>query len=333
MSLTLTSTDAHPDGRSGAEVRKGARLDLRLRPLVLGRRVDDDAAAHGDREPPARAAAHERRADRDGEIQIAGGAEPARRARVGAPRDRLELVDDLHGAALGRARDRAARERRLEQAARGRRRRAGGRAPCSRGAAPWGARARRARPLDGDAARLADAPEIVALEVDDHDVLGAILGRRAQGLAHSRPARARALDGAGLDAARASSARKRSGEFPTRNAPPSADARNVPERRGRGGAQRDGERDARRPRTTPRGAARGSPDRRRPRGGSRARGARRRDRRARRDRPAADRARSRSTAPQASRRGARAGVVRPLRRGRRSSPGRRRGTPTRRRES
>ena len=58
-----------------------------------------------------------------------------------------------------------------------------------------------------DAARAADAPQIVALEVDDHDVLGAIL-RRGEELGGGRAigvgigaARPRPLDGPGLDGA------------------------------------------------------------------------------------------------------------------------------------
>ena len=58
---------------------------------------------------------------------------------------------------------------------------------------------------DLDAARAADAPEIVALEIDDHDVLGAVLGgggelggRRAIG-GRVGAAGAGPLDGAGLD--------------------------------------------------------------------------------------------------------------------------------------
>ena len=34
--------------------------------------------------------------------------------------------------------------------------------------------------VDADAAGAADAPEVVALQVDDHDVLGALLGIRCQ---------------------------------------------------------------------------------------------------------------------------------------------------------
>ncbi len=66
-----------------------------------------------------------------------------------------------------------------------------------------------AQPLDRHRAGLAHTPEIVAQHVDDHHVLGAVLGARLQFGAQARvlfgvgPARARALDGPRLDASAA----------------------------------------------------------------------------------------------------------------------------------
>ncbi len=55
--------------------------------------------------------------------------------------------------------------------------------------------------FDADAPRLADTAQIVALEIDDHDVLGPILRRREELLATGAPARVGALDGARLHGA------------------------------------------------------------------------------------------------------------------------------------
>ena len=53
--------------------------------------------------------------------------------------------------------------------------------------------------VDDDGAGLGDAPEVVALEVDDHQVLGGILLRRREIGGTGRSPRARALDRPGLD--------------------------------------------------------------------------------------------------------------------------------------
>src|SRR5581483_8121465 len=93
----------------GAPAKRGERARLRFRLGQLGRgaRVGDDSAAHRQRQAIA---AYERGTDRDREIEIARGAEPPGRAGVRAAPHRLELLDDLHRALLGRASDRAARE-------------------------------------------------------------------------------------------------------------------------------------------------------------------------------------------------------------------------------
>ena len=68
-----------------ASARKRPRLDLRLGQLAFGRRFDDDPAPDRQLEASRRSV---RGADRHGQIQIAGSAQPAGRARVDAARRR-----------------------------------------------------------------------------------------------------------------------------------------------------------------------------------------------------------------------------------------------------
>ena len=91
-------------------------------------------------------AAHQRGADGDRQIQIAGGAQPAGRAGVGAAAHRLELFDDLHRAPLGGAGDRAAGEGRAQQLRQADARGAAGRARWSPGGAPSAAPSRAPAP-------------------------------------------------------------------------------------------------------------------------------------------------------------------------------------------
>ena len=78
------------------------RLGLGLPPFGGGIGVGDDAGAGLD---PGPAAPHDAGADGDRGIQRAGApADVADRAGVGSAPDRLQLVDDLHGPHLGRAR-------------------------------------------------------------------------------------------------------------------------------------------------------------------------------------------------------------------------------------
>ncbi len=117
--------------------------------------------------------------DRDRELEGAARAEVAERAAVRAAPRGLELVDDLERALLRRAGDRAAGERGAQEV----------------GVADIGARARAdprhlvverrqlddvAEVVDGDAAGLGDPAEVVALEVDDHQVLRGVLGGGGQ---------------------------------------------------------------------------------------------------------------------------------------------------------
>ena len=126
------------------------------------------------------------------------------RARVRPAPHGLETLEDLHRADLGSAGDRAAGERGrkevegvtalLEDPGHGRDE------VLDRGRSLEAAEAR-----DANGARPADPSEVVAQDVDDHHVLGAVLGAGQQ-LARERPvrggvapARAGALDRIGLD--------------------------------------------------------------------------------------------------------------------------------------
>ena len=90
---------------------------------------------------------HGERADRDREVgPVPLGVDPADRAAVDAAPDRLEVLDRLQHARLGRAGDRRRAGTSRAAGRRARRRRATCRAPCSRGGRDRGAaRARRAR--------------------------------------------------------------------------------------------------------------------------------------------------------------------------------------------
>ena len=136
-----------------------------------GHGVGDDAAADLQEEPVADA---HQGADDDVEVEGALG-DPAERARVGPAAHRLELVDDLHAAHLGAAGDRAAGEHRPDEV--------DGVARRVQVAAHVAHDVDHVRVVlvdhelrDAHGAVLADAPEVVALEVDQHDVLGAVLG-------------------------------------------------------------------------------------------------------------------------------------------------------------
>ena len=123
---------------------------------------------------------HER-ADRDARVELARlRQEVADRARVDAAPVLLELRDDLHRAHLRRARDGAGREGRAQQLER--------RDPVAQLPDDLRDEMRHVRvalglheALDPHRPRHADAGEVVAPEVDEHRVLGAVLLRREQG--------------------------------------------------------------------------------------------------------------------------------------------------------
>ena len=113
----------------------------------------------------------------------------ADRARVDAAPVALELRDDLHRAHLRRARDGAGREAGAQELER--------RDAVAQLADDLRDEVRDVRvalrlheALDAHGARHADAREVVAAEVDEHHVLGAVLLRR-RGAPRRRPRRAR----------------------------------------------------------------------------------------------------------------------------------------------
>ena len=152
------------------------------------------------------------RADRERELEVAVAPDASERAHRGAAADRLELRDQVDRRDLRRTGDRAARERRREQL----------REPdvlaqrsLDRRDEVLDAREppRRHQLGPADAARLADAREVVPLEVDDHHVLGRVL--RATPAQLGRAAgRSRALDRTGPDR-RPRRSRKSSGDADT----------------------------------------------------------------------------------------------------------------------
>ena len=152
--------------------RAGARLELGLGPLGRGVGVGDDRAADTEVGVGVR---DRERADRDREL---GGArvdvDPADRAAVDAAAHRFEVFDRLHHARLGRAGDRRGRERRVHEVGE-----AGARAQPAFDRAHEVVQAR-VRLERGELERAhrtghAHAAEVVAREVDDHHVLGAVL--------------------------------------------------------------------------------------------------------------------------------------------------------------
>ena len=149
---------------------------------------------------------HDDRADRDAEVEVAGEVEIADGAGVEPAARRLELPDDLHRPHLRRARHgagRKARHERVEPIA------------IRRPACPSTIDARcitcekRSSPMNCGTRTdpvLADAADVVAAEIDEHDVLGALLLVALQLLGQPHvlfvvaPARPRARNRVRLDA-------------------------------------------------------------------------------------------------------------------------------------
>mmetsp|Transcript_41925 Transcript_41925/g.132456 ORF Transcript_41925/g.132456 Transcript_41925/m.132456 type:complete len:441 (+) Transcript_41925:102-1424(+) len=180
------------------------RLDEHFLPLVLGARLRHDGAARAEADALRR---HHRCPDDDVEVRRPVDGEEAEGARVdSAGHPSLELVDDLEGARLGGPRHRARRESAcggvericpvLQIARHGRHQLVDARVGFD-GHQLWHA----------DRADPADAAEVVSHEVDDHQVLGAVLRRSAQGLGIGgvelgrRPSRHRPFDRLRLDGA------------------------------------------------------------------------------------------------------------------------------------
>ena len=132
-----------------------------------------DAAAGADPDPVA---VHLERPDRHVQLESRQRARVADRAGVGLAPGRLELGDHAHRLDLRRAGDRAGRERRTQQVGVADLRPQ--RALDGRHQVPDARRRARLRQLGhADRAVLAHASEVVAHQVDDHHVLGAVLGR------------------------------------------------------------------------------------------------------------------------------------------------------------
>jgi hypothetical protein len=144
-------------------------------------------------------------ADRNRQVDVAARGEATDRAAIGAAPHGLELFDDLERADLRGAGDRSRRERGTHDVGDG----DIGTKTCrhtGHQVVDAGVRLEGAQLLDLDRAVLGDAAQVVASEVDDHDVLGAVLRARAQRqrlaavLGGSGAPRPGALDRAGLDA-------------------------------------------------------------------------------------------------------------------------------------
>ena len=179
---------ADPGGRADG-VEEWSGLDPGL--FDLGRRLgvpDHPAtdpqvdAALGDGEGP----------DGQGEVEVPVRPERAEGAHRGAATDRLEGCDVVEGRDLRRSRHRSAGEHRAQRLGPG--------DPLAQATLDErdemldaGHRADAHELGPANAAGLADAAQVIALQVHDHDVLGGVLAGGAQGF--RSPARAGALDG------------------------------------------------------------------------------------------------------------------------------------------
>ena len=176
-------------------------FDDGLVPLRLGVAAPGDPAADMQRQPLA--VGHER-PDQDARAHPPVRPEPQHRPAIRAAPDRLQPLDQLHRPQLGGTGDAAAGERGREDVE-------------GVEAGPKPARDRRhemlhrgrsleaEQPGNPDRSGLADPPEVVAQDVDDHHVLGLVLGAGQQ-LARQRPvlltrpaSRPGALDRVGRD--------------------------------------------------------------------------------------------------------------------------------------
>ncbi len=125
------------------------------------------------------APAGDERADGDAHLHVAAAVEVAHRAGVGPAPGGLELVDDLHGPHLGGAGHGPGREPGPQHVQRAQ---PGGEPPADLGdeVHDVGVPLHRAQRGDLHRADRRDAPDVVAAQVDEHHVLGVLLGVGAQ---------------------------------------------------------------------------------------------------------------------------------------------------------
>ena len=157
-------------------------------------RIGDDAPA--DPEVGSTAREHER-SDRDRKLDATTSrVDPSERAAIHAAADGFQILDCLQHSRLGRAGDRRRRKRRAHEVVET----DVGPEPAAHGThevCEPGVGFDREERRDIDRSELADASEIVARQVDDHQVLGPVLLARAQ----CRGVGGRAFDGSRLDRA------------------------------------------------------------------------------------------------------------------------------------
>src|SRR5262249_7794383 len=176
-SLRTSQRSVCVSARGGGRAEQPRRLELGFRPL--GRRLGVGNDSGPDAQMRLTLCDRERS---DGNVEVprvALGVDPAHSTAVHTTRYWLEILDELHDARLGGSRHRRRWKRRTHE-----------RADAGTGTATptYGAdEMMEARVCLGGAQRghddrtgLAHTTEVVAREVDDHDVLGPILRARAQ---------------------------------------------------------------------------------------------------------------------------------------------------------
>ena len=156
-------------------------LEQALGPFLCHLAVDDKPRAKPDPCSAGVAVAKLEGADEDVERGVAIGVEPAHRPGVGAARFGLEPAQRGDRGNLGRAGDRSARKQCLDDVDRVEARAEGG-GDVGHHLVERGIGFDREQAGHGDAAGLGDAGQVVAEEVDDHEVFGALLGVGGEGV-------------------------------------------------------------------------------------------------------------------------------------------------------
>src|SRR3990172_3619087 len=150
------------------------RLGARLFQFALRDGIGDDTGAGTQRDVSA---GQHKTADQDIKIHAAVPVDIADRAGIGPARSLFQFTDDLHATHLGAAGDGAARKYRAQYLS--------GRHPAAQSSAYIRNDVMHMRIafnphefIDLDAAWDADAAQIIAFEIDQHDMFGALLGVR-----------------------------------------------------------------------------------------------------------------------------------------------------------